>query len=205
MSVLSPLTSRSARLRRDGSVLIYSPMPLRTTAIATPTDRSSSKSIFSFTSWWSNVIIITFFQMKVDLFDDVLALLVLLAGLIRFFVCPSDQAFASFAEDIAHAVQACNEKSILSWPDTHIDTVVKEVCPPWMSSNSCREKRQARTIIRRPLSTYHGAHESFLRWYHHDSWGAFDTQHMCKSEARPSKQGNRWVFSPTWIVPLLML
>lgn len=58
--------------------------------------------MLAFASRMRHIVVVALFQVKVDLFDDELALLVLLAHLVRLDVSPSHHILTPFAEDVGY-------------------------------------------------------------------------------------------------------
>lgn len=72
-------------------------------------------------------IVLTLLKVKVDLFDNEFALLVLLTTLICLSISPSNQCLASFTKDITHTVHSSDEESIFSRSGGDIDAMIKEI------------------------------------------------------------------------------
>jgi hypothetical protein len=96
-------------------------------SFAAPAYGSFSPSIPAFSSRMTNFVVVTFFNVQVDFFNDELALLVLLARFIRFRIGPSDHAFATSTKNVRYAVHSSHEKSVFSRTNSDIDTLIKEI------------------------------------------------------------------------------
>ena len=74
-------------------------------------------------------IVVTFFEVEVDLFNDVFSLLVFLTTFVRLGIGPADHRLTSLTKDIAHTMQTSDEEAIFGRTDSDIDTLVKEIGP----------------------------------------------------------------------------
>lgn len=105
----------------------------RSRTFASPTHGPCPPTIGSFSGWWSDIVVVAHFQVKIDLFNDKLALLVLLTRRVRLLVRPAHIVRAALAKDITNAVQASNEQAVFGWPNRHIDTLIKEISTSMLS------------------------------------------------------------------------
>jgi hypothetical protein len=77
---------------------------LRTRAFTPPAYGSFPPAIGPFSSRWSNVVMVALFQVKINLFNNELALLVLLTLRVGLLIGPSDQILAALAKDVTYSV-----------------------------------------------------------------------------------------------------
>jgi hypothetical protein len=67
--------------------------------------------------------------MKIDFFNNEFSFFVFLAAFVSLRVGPADHDIASLTKDVTHTMKTCNKKSVLSWTDGNVDTVVKQIRP----------------------------------------------------------------------------
>lgn len=75
-----------------------------------------------------------------NLFNDELALFVLLRWFVCFGISPTYECAASFAEDVTDTVKARDESSIFCRTNVYIDTHVKEVSSSYRSMEDSIER-----------------------------------------------------------------
>ena len=118
-------------------------------AVTSPADGSCPKSILALACWRCYIVIVTLFQMQVDLFDNELPLLVFLTAFVCPGIRPSYHALTPLAKDIIDTMKPSNQKSIFRRTDPHIHTVVEEVgtpCYKGMNSEPICQKQVTREI-----------------------------------------------------------
>lgn len=96
-------------------------------AVTSPADGSCPESILALTCWRRYIIIVTLFQMQVDLFDNELSLLVLLTVFVCPGIRPSNHFLTPLAKDIIDTVKASHQEPIFHGTNSYVHTVVKEV------------------------------------------------------------------------------
>ena len=100
--------------------------------LTTPTHGTYSPSISFFSCGEIDIITITFFHMKMNLFNDEFSLFIFLTLFICLRIRPSDQCFASFAKDVTDTVKTCDKSSVFSLADCNVDTLIKEICSTYV-------------------------------------------------------------------------
>ena len=79
----------------------------------------------------ADIIIVTLLDVQVDLFDYILAFLVLLTRFVGSSISPTDHALASSTKDIAYTVQPSYQHPVFRGSNCHIDTLVKQISSPY--------------------------------------------------------------------------
>lgn len=73
----------------------------------------------------ADLVVVALFQVKIDLFNYEFAFLILLAGLVGSEIGPTNHAFATFAENVAHSMKPRHETTLFALTTSYIDTLVE--------------------------------------------------------------------------------
>lgn len=100
------------------------------TMISTPTNRSTTPAISSYPSWWICMVATVLFKMEVNLLDNELALLILLAHFVRLEICPANQSLTSLTKEVANSVQSSNERPFFRLAQRYVHALSKQKGSP---------------------------------------------------------------------------
>jgi len=125
-------------------------------AIAPPAHRSLSPAIPTLASWVVHVVV-GLFHVKIDLFDDKFALLVLLACFVCPGICPAHHRLTTLAKDITYTVQSSDQQTILRWTNCNVNALIKEVGATVTAMEALGDDVVVRGQVRSALTT--GVHK----------------------------------------------